>query len=197
MEVFTSQSIAEKSGLTEGGLLLYALLAGGDYSPGIAGCGPIIALGLARCFGDGLLSAIESVDMGSHEVDGIFTNLREQICTELETNSRGFLGFCHPAVAKRFPEVFPDRDVLKLYYSPAISPSSRGLVNPAGTSGSWPFQEPSITGIARFGQENFGWKGEAKLKEGMGKMWEGILSQMLYSVRYNSTLYHNTQLILI
>jgi len=197
MEVFTSQSIAEKSGLMEGGLLLYALLAGGDYSPGITGCGPIIALGLAHCFGDGLLSAIESVDMGSHEVDGIFTKLREQICTELETNSRGFLGFCHPAVAKRFPEVFPNRDILKLYYSPAISPSSCGLVNPVGTSGSWPFQELSITGIARFGQENFGWKGEAKLKEGMGKMWEGILSQMLYSVRYNSTLYHNTQLILI
>ena len=151
------------------------------------GCGPVIALGLARCFGDGLLSAIERVDMGSHEADGIFTKLREQICIELETNSRGFFEFCHPAVAKGFPDVFPDRDVLRLYHSPAVSSSSRELVNSAGPSGSWPFQEPSISGIARFGQENFGWKDEIKLKEGMNRMWEGILSQMLYSVRYNFT----------
>jgi 5'-3' exonuclease len=123
----------------EGGLLLYALLAGGDYSPGVVGCRPVIALGLAHCFGDGLLSAIESMDIGSHKADEIFKKLREQICTKLNTNSRGFFEFCHPAVVKGFPEAFPDWDILKLYYSPAISSSSHQLVNSAGPSGSWPF----------------------------------------------------------
>jgi 5'-3' exonuclease len=61
MQVLTSQRIAEISGLTGGGLLLYALLSGGDYSPGITGCGPVIALALARCFGDILLSAIRKI----------------------------------------------------------------------------------------------------------------------------------------
>lgn len=174
--------------------MLYALLSGGDYSPGITGCGPIIALALSRCFGDILLSAVENLDIDDHKADKAFANLRDQICNELETNSRGFLGFCHPAVAKGFPETFPDRNILKLYCKPTISTSSRELVNSVGPSGNWPFREPSIAGIAQFGRENFGWKGETKLKEGMGRMWEGILSQMLYSVRHSSytLLSHST-----
>ena len=56
--------------------MLYALLAGGDYSKGVAGCGPVIALGLARCgFGDDLLSAIKNVDLGGCEADVIFADL--------------------------------------------------------------------------------------------------------------------------
>ena len=124
IQVLTSQCIAEVSGLMGGGLLLYALLAGGDYSPGIAGCGPVLALALAHCFGNDLQSAIKCMDVGSHEEDGAFKKLQDQICSELETNSRGFLGFCHPGVVKHFPETFPDHDVLNLYYNPAISASS-------------------------------------------------------------------------
>jgi len=140
MQVLTSQRIAEISGLTGGGLLLYALLAGGDYSPGVAGCGPVIALGLARCFGDDLLSAIRCIDVGGgHKAEEVFKELRDRICSELKTNSRGFLAFCHPAVATGFPETFPDPDVLELYHNPAISTSSRELVNSAGLAGSWPF----------------------------------------------------------
>jgi hypothetical protein len=134
------------------------------------------------------------MDMGSHEADGIFMELQDCIWTELKTNSKGFLAFCHPAVAKGFPETFPDRDVLKLYRNPAISASSCDLVNSAGPAGSWPFREPSIAGIAEFGQENFGWKDETKLKDGMSRMWEGVLSQMLYSVRCDSSLCYNSQL---
>jgi len=166
MQVLTSQRIAETSGLTEGGLLLYALLSGGDYSPGVAGCGPVIALGLARCFGNALLSAVENIDVNNGKADALFAKLREQICSELETNSQGLLGFCHLAVAKGFPDTFPDRHTLNLYYKPAISTSSRGLVNSAGPSGSWPFREPSIAGIAQFGSQNFGWKNETQLKKG-------------------------------
>jgi len=166
--------------------LLYALLAGGDYNKGVSGCGPIVALGLARCgFGDDLLSAVETVEQGGQhcEANGILANLRHRIRNELETNSSGLLGSCHPAVSRDFPDEFPDSDVLNFYCNPAISSSSRELVNSAGPSGSWPFQEPSITRITKFGQENFGWKDEEKLKEGMERMWEGAISQMFYSVR--------------
>jgi len=148
MQILTSQRIAEISGLTEGGLLLYTLLSGGDYSPGISGCGPVIALALSRCFGDAFLSAVENIDVDDCKADGVFKKLRDQICGELETNSRGFLGFCHPAVAKEFPETFPDCNILKLYRKPVISSSSSELVNSVGPSGCWPFQEPSIAGIA-------------------------------------------------
>lgn len=76
------------------------LLSSEDYSPGIASCGPVIALGLARCFGNTLLPAINNIDVNNGKADALFAKLREQICSELETNSRGLLGFCHPAVAK-------------------------------------------------------------------------------------------------
>ena len=171
--------------------MLYALLAGGDYSAGVAGCGPVIALGLARCFGDDLLPAIKYLDVGDdRKAEKVFKELRDHICSELSTNSRGFLAFCHPAIATRFPETFPDRDVLELYHNPAISTSSRELVNSVGPAGSWPFREPSIAGIAQFGRDNFGWKVEAKLKEGMSRMWEGVLCQMLYSVRCSSKFHY-------
>ena len=187
IQVLTAEHIAEKVYLMEGGLLLYALLAGGDYSKGVAGCGPAISLGLVRCgFGDDLLSATESMDLGGHEADNVFADLRRRICSELETNCRGLLGSCHPTVARDFPDTFPDRDILKLYHKPAISSTSCQLVNSVGPSGSWPFQEPSISRIAQFSRENFGWKDEAKLKQGMTKMWEAAVFQMLYSVRNRS-----------
>ncbi|KIM35712.1 hypothetical protein M413DRAFT_56924, partial [Hebeloma cylindrosporum] len=144
------------------------------------GCGPAIALGLARLFGGELLSDIEATGTGA-QVDGMFMKLREQILNELETNSSGALRSCHPNVAKGFPKEFPDRSILNLYHSPAISSSSRELVNSAEPSRShWPFREPSIGGLAQFGRENFGWKDETRLKDGMGRMWEGVLSQMFY-----------------
>ena len=44
VNMYVAEDIIEKSGLTSNGMILVALMSGGDYDPdGIPGCGPIIA----------------------------------------------------------------------------------------------------------------------------------------------------------
>ncbi|PPQ81847.1 hypothetical protein CVT24_008666 [Panaeolus cyanescens] len=59
VEVFTSARIESEAHLSPGGLILFALLTGGDYDPsGLVNCGQVTALALCRCgFGDQLLDA--------------------------------------------------------------------------------------------------------------------------------------------
>jgi len=55
VEVYASDAIehSDETALMQGGLILIALLAGGDYSQGVIGIGTWIAHGLARCgYGD-------------------------------------------------------------------------------------------------------------------------------------------------
>lgn len=112
MILYTMDSIHHLLSLTLGGLLLFALLSGGDYSNGISGCGRMVALGLARCgFGDQLLEAIEK-----DEDPAIFSpRLRGLICAELRDNHQGKLGTRHPSLAAKFPDNFPDPKIVRLY----------------------------------------------------------------------------------
>ena len=92
------------------------MLSGGDYSKGVEGCGPAVAVSLAQCgFGDSLVQKIRSlslsitlglrasgapgskkasktrVTLGKAEEDELkrwLETWREDLCRELETNSR-------------------------------------------------------------------------------------------------------------
>lgn len=107
--------------LTHGGLILIALLSGGDYhQAGLSGCGPKVAHGLAKCgFGDNLLSAarIQSRE-GLREY---LVSWREDLAEELRTNSRGILGRKYSSLSKAIPEGFPDIDILMSYANPVTS----------------------------------------------------------------------------
>ena len=59
--LFYQPAVQEMVGLSPGGLLLFALLSGGDYDNGVEGCGAVTALGLAKCgFGDQLLASLKN-----------------------------------------------------------------------------------------------------------------------------------------
>jgi len=107
--------------LTHGGLILIALLSGGDYhQAGLPGCGPKVAHGLARCgFGDSLLSAAHTLSReGLREYLTAWKgNLSEELCT----NSRGILGKRYKSLSKAIPEDFPDVDILMSYANPVTS----------------------------------------------------------------------------
>lgn len=94
--------------LQRGGLVLIALISGGDYddvscprllkeqsrltrrSKGVKGLGPTFAHGLARCgFGDELLAAYNSKT--EPELRAFLPLWRQRMTTELKTNSRRFL----------------------------------------------------------------------------------------------------------
>ncbi|KAF7795201.1 hypothetical protein EIP86_006351 [Pleurotus ostreatoroseus] len=116
---YHADDILEKTGLTHGGLILVALLSGGDYHDGVRGCGPEVGVALARCgFGDTLLVATRR---GSAYLDTFLPPWREEMRAELRTNARGFLKTKKPTLAGRFPDTFPDRGVLEMYVHPLTS----------------------------------------------------------------------------
>ncbi|KAF5385984.1 hypothetical protein D9615_002413 [Tricholomella constricta] len=138
--LYTSERI-HRLGLSRGDLILYALLAGGDYHNGVDGFGPKLSFGLARCgFGNALLKAYE--DNGPH-IQPFLTRWRNDINTELATNSRGFLPRAHVAV----PSDFPNLDILKFYAKPIRGEG--GAMRDKG--------ELNLVNLANFCEKYFEW----------------------------------------
>lgn len=151
--VFAARAIEAHAdvGLTRGGMILCALLAGGDYHKGLPGCGMKVAVGLARCgFGDKLVAACEDlvsvredgkVDVeGRAQLEAWLVGWRTDVALELESNSMGHLPSKRSATAKVLlafndapsepttkkkakekREEFPDVAVLLLYTRPVTS----------------------------------------------------------------------------
>lgn len=107
--------------LTHGGLILIALLSGGDYhQAGLSGCGPKVAHGLARCgFGDSLLSAARTLTR--EDLQEYLVAWKKDLAEELRTNSRDILGRRYNSLSKTIPEEFPDIDILMSYSNPITS----------------------------------------------------------------------------
>lgn len=107
--------------LTHGGLIIIALLSGGDYhQAGLSRCGPKVAHGLAKCgFGDSLLSAART--LSREGLQEYLIAWKDDLAEELRTNSRGILGKKHGALSKAIPEEFPDIDILMSYANPITS----------------------------------------------------------------------------
>ena len=109
--------------LTHGGLILIALLSGGDYhQAGLSGCGPKVAHGLAKCgFGESLLSAART--LSREALQEYLIAWKRDLAEELRTNSRGILGRKCNSLSKAIPEEFPDIDILMSYANPITSES--------------------------------------------------------------------------
>ncbi|KAH6914099.1 hypothetical protein BKA70DRAFT_1519374 [Coprinopsis sp. MPI-PUGE-AT-0042] len=105
-------------GLKRGGLILIALIAGGDYEDGVKGLGPTFAHGLARCgFGEELLAEYNSKT--EQEFRLFLPQWRQRMCDELSTNSRGYLTSRKHNFA--LPNDFPSLATLKNYARPITS----------------------------------------------------------------------------
>ncbi|KAF9475048.1 PIN domain-like protein [Pholiota conissans] len=105
---------------TRGGLILFALLTGGDYDTGLHRCGPGSAIALAKCgFGDQLIDAFEHLN--GPDFDRFLIQWCCNIRAELHSNSRGHLERCQPKLAMDIPDTFPERRTLELYINPVTS----------------------------------------------------------------------------
>lgn len=140
-------------GLTHGGLVLIALLRGGDYAPeGLPGCGPGTAHALAKAgFGDTLLQAAKTLP--KEKLSAFLDAWRDEVRAELKSNSRGLLGSKKAALAKSFPDTFPDPVVLSLYANPLTSESTN---RPCALSYKWE-REPDLGKLAALCERKFEW----------------------------------------
>ncbi|KAI1812025.1 hypothetical protein GGS20DRAFT_560040 [Poronia punctata] len=108
---------SEGLGLDREGMVLVALMSGGDYLPeGIPGAGVKVACEAARAgFGTSLcqLKRSDSSELASW---------RERLAYELRVNESGFFRTKHKAL--NIPADFPNMEILRYYTHPVVSPAS-------------------------------------------------------------------------
>jgi len=115
VNVLRAEDTLTNTGLDSDGMILVALLSGGDYNTeGIPGFGPSLACEIARAkFGTELLQLLRHGD-----ADGV-REWRERLQYELETNESGYFRKRHKTI--KIPDNFPDLTVFGYYTDPAVS----------------------------------------------------------------------------
>ncbi|KAF2211659.1 hypothetical protein CERZMDRAFT_14753, partial [Cercospora zeae-maydis SCOH1-5] len=113
--VYRADEVKEKSGLDREGMILVALMSGGDYIvEGIPGCGPKLACDAARAgFARELCELARKRD-----VSGL-KEWRGRLTHEIRTNESKF--FTKKNSKLTIPEDFPSREVLGYYTDPCVS----------------------------------------------------------------------------
>ncbi|POR32924.1 Flap endonuclease, partial [Tolypocladium paradoxum] len=104
-------------GLDREGMVLVALMSGGDYLPnGIPGCGVKVACEAAKAgFGKSICR------LKASDKEGIQA-WRESLIHELRTNEKGYFRTKHKALT--IPDDFPNLAVLRYYTHPVVSPQA-------------------------------------------------------------------------
>ncbi|KXT00294.1 hypothetical protein AC578_6476 [Pseudocercospora eumusae] len=115
VNVYRAAETKEKSGLDREGMILVALMSGGDYiTEGIPGCGPKVGCDAARAgFGKELVDLAKRRDMAGLKA------WRERLQHEIKTNESKY--FSRKNNSLKIPEEFPNREVLGYYTDPCIS----------------------------------------------------------------------------
>ncbi len=115
VNVLRADTTKTNAGLDPNGMILVALLSGGDYAPeGISGFGPGIACEIAKAqFGGELLAIMAKGDKEA------LSEWKERLQYELETNESGYFKTKHKSV--KIPEDFPDEALLRYYTYPEVS----------------------------------------------------------------------------
>lgn len=136
-----------KAGLEREGMVLVALMSGGDYLPeGIPRCGPKVACEAARAgFGKSLCKIKRS------DTEGLKA-WKEKLVTELRTNESGYFRTKHKALA--IPDSFPNLDVLRYYTHPVVS--DMATVEKLKKEGQWS-RGINIVEMRKFVEETFDW----------------------------------------
>jgi Holliday junction resolvase YEN1 len=136
-----------EKGLDREGMVLVALMSGGDYLPeGIPGCGVKVACEAARAgFGSSLCRIKRSDQLALDEWKADFLH-------QLRTNEKGYFRTKHKALA--IPDNFPNMDVLRYYTHPVVSQQATverlGQDFPSKTA-------VDIAGLREFVRETFDW----------------------------------------
>ena len=118
VSVYREEETTAKSGLDTQGMILVALMSGGDYIPtGIAGCGPKLACDAARAgFGSSLCK------LKRRDVNGL-NKWKEELLHQIRTNEAKHFSRRNNSFA--FPADFPNWEVLGYYTNPCVSSADK------------------------------------------------------------------------
>ncbi|KAI9816073.1 MAG: hypothetical protein M1832_005156 [Thelocarpon impressellum] len=160
---------AGKAGLDRAGMVLVAMMSGGDYVPaGVPGCGIKAACEAARAgFGKSLC------ELSRADAAGIKT-WRETLSRELRTNESKFFRVKHKAL--QIPEDFPDKTVLGYYTHPAISSAEKVATLKSEIDWEGDVDVPALRG---FVAEAFDWRYKSGARHFVRGLAPGLLVQRL------------------
>ncbi|KAI0547340.1 hypothetical protein F4679DRAFT_554416 [Xylaria curta] len=147
ISMYDTQELCQgASGLDREGMVLVALMSGGDYLPeGIPGAGVKLACEAARAgFGKSLCQLKRA---NTSEL----TSWKEWLAYELRHNESGFFRTRHKAL--NIPEDFPNMEILRYYTHPVVSPAT---TLDRLRHQSWD-REIDIQGLREFVRETFDW----------------------------------------
>ena len=147
VDVHRSVRTKETSGLDSEGMILVALMSGGDYvQEGISKCGIKTACQAARAgFGRELCRLATDDNLGLRE-------WRQRLEHEVRSNESGFFSQKHKTMC--IPENFPDRVVFGYYTHPAVSSPEK--LRRLRESITWD-AEINVTELRNFVAEAFAW----------------------------------------
>lgn len=142
--------LKERSGLDPDGMILVALLSGGDYDQdGVAGFGAGLACEAARAgLGADLLELVRKEDEAGLQ------EWRERLQFELETNESGYFKRRHKTL--KIPDSFPDRTLVSYYVNPAVSKDEDLTKLERKLSKTWD-EDIDIPGLRRYVGDTFDW----------------------------------------
>ncbi|KAH9927787.1 PIN domain-like protein, partial [Fomitopsis serialis] len=144
-----SVSTHESVLLSRSGMILMALLMGGDYDEGgLPGFGPRVARGLAQYqFGEALCRAVRELhaDALPDFLSGWRNDLRRTLCTDDQKQ----LGRHYRNLSKQVPDSFPNIDIVDLYVNPVTSPPEDFELVPP--------QPPDIARLGLLCERYFSW----------------------------------------
>lgn len=136
------------NGLDREGMVLVALMSGGDYLPeGVPGCGVKVACEAARAGFGKELCGIRRADTAALE------RWKERLSRELRTNESGFFRTRHKAL--EIPEGFPSLEVLRYYTHPVVSKAETVQRLRRQFPGK---QEVDVEGLRVLVRETFDWE---------------------------------------
>ncbi|KAI0428192.1 hypothetical protein F5Y09DRAFT_8094 [Xylaria sp. FL1042] len=147
VSMYDTQELGQgASGLDREGMVLVALMSGGDYLPeGIPGAGVKLACEAARAgFGKSLCQLKRS---NTSEL----ASWKEWLTYELRHNESGFFRTRHKALT--IPDDFPNIEILRYYTHPVVSPAK--TLNRLKQQ-SWD-RQIDVQGLREFVRETFDW----------------------------------------
>ncbi|KAI5210110.1 hypothetical protein E4T39_00498 [Aureobasidium subglaciale] len=141
VNVYRADETKDTSGLDRNGMILVAMMSGGDYiTEGIPGCGPKLACEAARAgFGDSLCC------LDKKDSEGLDA-WREKLRHEIRTNDSKHFRQKRPGLT--IPDSFPDQKVLRYYTHPCVSAPDKILKLKDTLSWDMPLDYPSLRDFA-------------------------------------------------
>ncbi|KAL1971285.1 hypothetical protein VTN77DRAFT_237 [Rasamsonia byssochlamydoides] len=161
--------------LSRAGMILFAMLSGGDYLPsGVAKCGSKLAGEIAKAgFGEDLLEILAGDES---QVKMKLDDWRARLQYELDENESGYFQCKHKAV--RIPDTFPDRTILSFYANPVVSSPEEIERLRQRLSNAWD-QEIDVQQLRLFVADAFDWKYRSGAKKVIRNLAEPLVCSRL------------------